>query len=61
MKCIRSGHEEQIGYKINQAAPREEIRVELNPENVLGASKRTVLEEPQGLRRCWGQLIPGSA
>lgn len=61
MKGIRSCHEEQIGYKINTAAQREEIRVQLNSENVLGAYKTTILEELQGLWRCWGQLIPCNA
>lgn len=58
MKCIRSCHEEQIGYKTNKAAQREEIRVQLNSENVLGAYKRTILEEPEGLWRCWGPANP---
>lgn len=57
MKCIRSCHEEQIGYKINKAAQREEYRVQLNSENVLGAYE-TILEEPQGLWRCWGPANP---
>lgn len=61
MKCIRSCREEQIGYKINKAAQREEIRVQLNSENVLEACKTTILEELQGLWRCRGQLIPCNA